>query len=209
MPEKNKNILRDALLQLPEHDAPEMLWPKLEADLHLQAVIASNIPLLPEHQPPDWVWGNLDAQIHSAKPPSSKKPLLARMWPIWAAAASICFLICAVWLLKPYGSEGRDEISIRYSEEKADAVLLALAREPEDEAFQLVEEICRQPAPVCKDPEFIQLKAELNELTSAKSELREAMGLYETNPELNEQLTRIERERSALLRRMMNLSINI
>ncbi len=110
--------------------------------------------------------------------------------------------------MKSSGSEGREEMSIRYSEEKADAVLLAVVREPEDEAFQLLEEICRQPAPVCKDPEFIALKAELDELTSAKSELREAMGLYETDTELNEQLTRIERERSELLRRMMMLNTN-
>ena len=208
MLEKNKNILQDALIRLPEHNAPEMLWPKLEAGLQLEALIDSKIPLLPEHQPPDWVWTNLDAQINSAKP-GAQKPGLVRMWPLWAAVASICLLLCAVWFMMPSGSEGGAEVSIRYSEEKADTVLLALAREPEDEAFRLVAAICRQPAPVCKDPEFIQLKAELDELTSAKSELREAMGLYETNPELNEQLTRIERERSELLRKMMNLSNNI
>ena len=207
MSEKNKNILRDALIRLPGHDAPEMVWPQLEADLHLQAAIDSNIPLLPEHQPPDSVWASLDVQISSAKL-SPPKLVVARMWPIWAAAASICLLFCAVWFMKSSGSEGREEMSIRYSEEKADNVLLAVVREPEDEAFQLLEEICRQPAPVCKDPEFIALKAELDELTSAKSELREAMGLYETDTELNEQLTRIERERSELLRRMMILNTN-
>lgn len=208
MSEKNKNTLQDALLRLPEHDAPEMVWPKLEVDLQLQAVINANIPLLPEHQPPHGVWDNLAAQINTGKP-GPQKPVLARTWPIWAAAASICLLVCAVWFLQPSGSEGRDEMSIRYSEEKVDNVLLAVIREPEDEAFQLLEEICRQPAPVCKDPEFIALKTELDELTAAKSELREAMGLYETDTELNVQLTRIERERSELLRRMMQLSTNI
>lgn len=183
-----------------------MLWPKLEADLQLQAAIASNIPLLPEHQPPDWIWTSLDAQINSPKP-GPKKPFVARIWPIWAAAASICLLLCAVWFLQPFGSG--EEMSIRFSEEKVDNVLLAVVREPEDDAFQLLEEICRQPAPVCKDPEFIALKTELDELTAAKSELREAMGLYETDTELNVQLTRIERERSELLRRMMYLSTNI
>lgn len=208
MLEKNKNILQDALLRLSGHDAPEMVWPKLQADLQLQAVIDANIPMLPEHQPPDWIWDNLDVQISTAKP-GPKKPVFARMWPIWAAAASICVLFCAVWFLKPAGTEGGEEMSIRFSEEKVDNVLLAVVREPEDEAFQLLEAICRQPAPVCKDPEFIQLKAELDELTSAKSELRKAMGLYEAAAELNEQLTRIERERSELLRRMMYLSNNI
>lgn len=206
MLEKNKNILRDALQRLPGHDAPEMVWPKLEADLQLQAAIDFNIPLLPEHQPPDWVWDNLNTQIKSAKP-GPKKSVLARIWPMWAAAASICLLLCAVWFLQPSGSG--DDMSIRYSEEKVDNVLLAVVREPEDEAFQLLEEICRQPAPVCKDPEFIALKTELDELTAAKSELREAMGLYETDTELNVQLTRIERERSELLRRMMYLTTNI
>ncbi len=200
MLEKNKNTLRDALLRLPEHDAPEMLWPKLEADLQLQAAIDSNIPLLPEHQPPDWVWASLDAQINTDKP-GPKKSFVARIWPIWAAAAAVSLLLCAVWFLQPSGNG--EEMSIRYSEEKVDNVLLAVVREPEDEAFQLLEEICRQPAPVCKDPEFIALKTELDELTAAKSELREAIGLYETDTELNVQLTRIERERSELLRRMM------
>ena len=208
MLEKNKNILRDALQRLPRYDAPEMGWPKLEADLQLQAAIDASIPLLPEHQPPHGVWDNLAAQINTGKP-GPQKTVLVRTWPIWAAAASICLLVCAVWFLQPSGSEGRDEMSIRYSEEKADNVLLAVVREPEDEAFQLLEEICRQPAPVCKDPEFIALKTELDELTAAKSELREAMGLYETDTELNVQLTRIERERSELLRRMMQLSTNI
>lgn len=208
MPENNEHTLRNALRLLPEHDAPEMVWPKLEADLQLDAAIDMNIPLLPGHQPPEWVWANLDAQIPNAHP-RSPKTVLARMWPLWAAAASICVLFLAVWFLKPSANEGPSEMSVRYSEEKADTVLLALAREPEDDAFQMLEEMCLQAAPICKDPEFIHLKAELEELTSAKSELREAMGLYETSPELNEQLTRIERERSELLRRMVNMSNNI
>lgn len=208
MPETYEHILRDALRRLPEHDAPETVWPRLEADLDLTIAIDRHIPMLPEHLPPDGLWARLEAQIEEARP-HLRKPVVVRMWPFWAAAAAICALVAAVWFLYPSGHADGADMSIRYSEEQVDTVLLAVAREPEDEAFQLLEDICLHPAPICSDPEFVALKAELDELTAAKSELRQAMGIYETSPELNEQLTRIERERSELLRRMVHLSNHI
>ena len=204
MQELHRHTLQEALQRLPEWEVPENLWAKLETDLQVETAVGAQARELPEHQAPDWVWAELDTKLNGSRP-IPQKPLMVRLRPLWAVAASLCLFLAAFWLLQPAGNGEQAVIFVQHTQEQVDTVLLATVREPEDDAYQLLEKICRRPAPVCSNPEFIEMKAELDELTSAKTELRKAMGLYETDPALNEQLTTIERERSDLLRKMINM----
>lgn len=95
--------------------------------------------------------------------------------------------------------------SYTYSKQVADAALSAACQSTDEAPFELVEDLCRNAAPVCEQPEFKSLKTELDELTLAQQQLREALGQYADDPDLVRQLVELERERSALLQQLIAL----
>jgi hypothetical protein len=71
--------------------------------------------------------------------------------------------------------------------------------------IELIRTLCHEQAPVCQTPEFITLKSELDDLTTAEESLRQAIGLYSDAPELIAQLASIERERNSILQQIIQL----
>lgn len=210
MKELNYKILRAALDHLPVHEAPAGIWTTLEAALDLDEQIATDLPNLPEHTPPPAIWAHIEARLDATEDVSSttrRKPgysLRPVLWP-YAAAAALALLLAAWWFWSPAGSSSTGNAAIAVTQEVVDDQLLDANRETEDEAFALVQALCRQPATVCAEPEFQALKTELDELSSAKATLKTALGNFGDDPELHAQLARIERERSELLRQMMSM----
>lgn len=92
-----------------------------------------------------------------------------------------------------------------FSQKVVDNQLMEVCREQENEAFELVQNLCREQMPVCEIPEFKTLKTELDELTIAQTELREALGQYADDPQLVSQMVQIERERAAILQKLIQL----
>jgi len=207
MKELNHNILKAGLNGLPEHVPPSSVWELLKENLEADAAVAYGIQRLPLHEPPSEIWTQIEAKlaVESAhrRPnahPSAATIHLSRRH--YAAAAAIALLLAAWWFWNP-GTGRPQSAALAVTQELADDQLLQANAESEDDAFQLVQELCRTQTPVCEQPEFKTLKMELDELTDAKSELREALGSYGDDPELHTQLVRIERERSAVLRQMI------
>lgn len=93
--------------------------------------------------------------------------------------------------------------AIIVTQKVVDNQLLQVCREPENDAFALVDQLCRAQMPVCNLPEFKTLKTELDELTTAQNELRQALGLYADDPELVSQMVQLERERAVVLQQLM------
>lgn len=94
-------------------------------------------------------------------------------------------------------------VAITVTQKVVDNQLLQVCREPENDAFALVDQLCRAQMPVCDIPEFKTLKTELDELTTAQDELRQALGLYADDPELVSQMVQLERERAVVLQQLM------
>lgn len=92
---------------------------------------------------------------------------------------------------------------ITFSQKVVDNQLLEVCREPENDAFALVDQLCRTQMPVCDIPAFKSLKTELDELTTAQNELRHALGQYADDPQLLAQMVQIERERTAILQQLV------
>ena len=134
-----------------------------------------------------------------AKRPALRGSIIRRFA---AAAAVVGLLLASWWLIRP--AQMPDE-TIAVTQEVVDNQVFATVREPEDEAFQLIQTLCQGSAPVCREPAFLALKNELDELTDAKNELREALGQYGDDRDLTIQLVRIERERSDLLRQLVQM----
>lgn len=215
MKELNYKNLREALDALPEYAPPAAVWEALDETLELESVLVKNIDRLPEYAPPSEIWTQIEATLPQAPVANSRKPFdtvagsnitgLRRLLApaVWRYAAALALLLAAWWFFGP--NTQTETPTIVTTQESVDEQLLSANAESEDEAFQLVQDLCRVQTPVCEQPEFKTLKTELEELTEAKTELRAALGSYGNDPELHAQLARIERERSELLRQMMSM----
>lgn len=206
MKELNRHILKAGLQQLPEYAPPPAIWNELEESLEADAALAAGIKRLPRYEPPSEIWTQIEAQLATATTSRltatpSRRGLFSRRW--YAVAAAVALLLAAWWWQRQSGGSLATKGAVAVTQEVADEQLLQMNAEPEDEAFQLIQNLCRSQVPVCEQPEFKTLKTELDELTEAKGELRQALGSFGDDPELHAQLARIERERSEVLRQMM------
>lgn len=208
MKELNYNTLHEALQALPTYEPPLALWDDIELALDSEDALAESVQALPQYEPPDAVWQHLEARLDAAEPQKIVRlepvlrPLHQRRW--WAAAATITLLVMAWWLMRPVAGDG-ELVAVQISQEAVNTEVQAAAQEAEDEGFDLVAELCESKAPVCEETDFKLLKSELDDLTLAKNDLRTALGQYGDDPDMAAQLVQIERERSEVLRQMMQM----
>lgn len=208
MNELNHNTLRDALHALPAYDPPFGLWDEIELALDADDALTESVRALPQHEPPDALWQCLEARLDAAEVQKTVRmepalrPLRQRQW-WWAAAAAVALFAAAWWLLRPTAES--EQMAVQISQETVNTEVQAAAQEAEDEGFELVATLCESKAPVCEEPDFKALKTELDDLTAAKAELRTALGQYGDDPALAAQLVQIERERSDVLRQMIQM----
>jgi HAMP domain-containing protein len=199
--EKNRATLTSALRKLPEYDPPTSLWDDLESALDADDLLKQSIPNLPVYDPPETVWSDIEAKLN--QPVQQTLKIRSRNFRRYAVAATLAGALLAAWFLLRPATIPTDNLTV--SQEKIDNTVAAAAREPEDDAFKMVQNLCAGAAPVCNQPQFKALKSELDELTKAKQELRDALGPYGDDSELTAQLVRIERERSELLQQMIQM----
>jgi hypothetical protein len=207
MKELNHNTLRDALHALPTYEPPFGLWDEIELALDAEDALTESVQALPQYEPPDALWQHLEARLDAAEVRKTLRmepllrPLRRRQW--WAAAAAVALLAAAWWLLRPAAES--EQMALHISQEALNTEVQNAAQEAEDAGFSLVAQLCQSQAPVCEEPDFKALKSELDDLSAAKAELRNALGQYGDDPTLAAQLVQIERERSDVLRQMMQM----
>ena len=207
MRDKNKDILARLIAELPQYQAPAEVWEQIDKSLSLPPSAAWN--QLPEYQPPDSVWDQIESGLSRKQAaPSARLLPLRRMLP-WATgiAATLAGLF---WLFQPFqsvGSTGEGVVSISYSREIVDASLLQRDWEQDENAFEMINRLCAGSAFTCNNPDMQSLQAELDELTEAKISLEEALGKFGTDVDLIGQLTEIERQRTALLKQILDYFI--
>lgn len=220
--EKNKHILERALQAIPTYSPPEVVWEAIEDALPEQG--DSHTIELPQYTPPDFIWEHLDKELTAhesnvAKLPTHEPP--AKVWTnieeglerevivpinrkrtytILSIAASVAVLVAFFFLIETPATEGYE---ISYSEETIDATITEQDWDDDNEAFELITQLCEEEIQVCKEPEFKALKTELDELEDARVEVKEAIGAYGDDPQLIAQLSEIEMERSDILKEMI------
>lgn len=204
MKELNTETLHRALAELPRYEAPVSLWGEICLAMDADDEFVARLKQLPVYQAPDEIWSNIEAALPEKSEP--RKLHIRRSILRWSAAAAIAVLLAATWLLiQPRPDDMTAEERITVSRQVFNEEISAAYHEKEDDAFQLVSELCRERAPVCEKPEFLALKTELDELTLAKTELKKAIDRYNDDPGLAAQFVRLERERSAVLKQMIQL----
>jgi hypothetical protein len=176
------------MYQLPEYEPSDELWKKIEAGLN-QDVLQKAIGQLPEFEPSEEVWSAINQGLNLRKPKIS-------IWK-WASVAASVLLIAGIVLYKPW--DGSD---ISYSQEKLDKQLLLSPTDDSQKQYDMIVAYCKEQNYVCQNPEFKELKTELEELNLASVHLKEAVGAYNTEPELMSQLTVIEQQKADIIRKM-------
>lgn len=205
MKEHNKKTLIEALSTLPEHEPAEELWQRIESQTvpaEEDRMPRSMVRQLPEYEPPAQVWERISAKLDAG----GKVRTLGWRYAL-AAAASLALLLLAYWQLNRKYVVEADAMTVTYSREMVDPLLLVKDWDEDEAAFSEFLNLCQSKKFICEQPEFRQLQSELEELTLAKNELKNALGDYGSDPNLVLQIKEIELERTDLLKKMMVMLI--
>jgi hypothetical protein len=170
-------------MNLPEYEPTDNIWQNIEAKLN-QNALREALKSLPEYEPKNELWKNISSELNKTNFEYVK----------WVAAASFLLLIGV------YFSQKNKEI--KYTKQQMEPELLLSENDLSVYGYEEIKKICKEDDIVCKKPEFKALETELEELNTASTELKVAIGKYNTEPELIMQLAQIENQKSDIIRKM-------
>ncbi|WP_116126945.1 hypothetical protein [Lewinella sp. IMCC34183] len=192
MKEKNYDRLRRALDALPEHAPPAAAWGDIARGLDRTAG-SSLAERLPTYAPPPGVWNALSRDLDE-RPAATVRRLTRHH--LLAAAATVALLLTAGAGL--FLANRGPEVTYAYSQEPVPAA--AVADWDDDEtSFQRARDQVRER----NEPRLNNLGQELDELTSAREEVKAMLVAYGEDPSVVRQLADIERERDDVYRRII------
>jgi hypothetical protein len=202
MKELNKEILNSAIGKLPQYEPPDTVWQSINARLQLTE--------LPTYDAPDFVWNNIENELTVIRNPKSQIRRMSlrgtkqlrggKFYKIAIAASVALFVSAGFWFFKNKNAETNP---IAVSTEVVDNQLLKKDFNNDEASFAMVEQFCKTALPVCEQPDFRNLKTELDELNAAHERLKTAIGDYAANADLIDELTKVENERSTVLRQLV------
>jgi hypothetical protein len=203
MKEYNQTTLQNAMDKMPTYAPPKSLWEAIESELESDLMLGQSIENLPQYSPPKAIWANIESGLNDDNlAQKHQKPwVVTRFWSQFAAAA-VFILLFGMLIFFRENIFQNEKISLR--QEQLDSRISATTQEPENAAFLLVKKFCQEQKIVCQQPDFQLLKSELDELTQAKLEIKNALGNYGNDPNLVAEMVKIERERSKILEQMVN-----
>ena len=178
------------MYNLPEYEPSDEVWNKINTELN-NDILRKGISELPDYEPDGRIWENIEAELNP-------KIVKLKPWRWVAVAASIVLVIG----LGFYLNYQKNQPVIAYSEQKMDAQLLLQSSDNSDADYETIVAFCKEQTYVCENPEFKSLKVELDDLQAASTQLKEAMGEYNTEPALVNQLAQIELQKSEILKKM-------
>ncbi len=223
MEELNKDTLKKASAQLPTYAPEASVWAAIDVQLQINNVTNDLKSDFNQYTPPSFIWDNLEKQldnselknknlelnnselkINSPINPTKKQGLLRQLniqrWAMAAAVAGMIFTIFSV--LKPQNTEGGD---LKYSTEVVDNQLIGNESDDAEQDFKMVEDFCQQQITACETPAFKTLKHELDELNTAREDIKKAIGDFNSNEDLMVQLHDIEQQRATLLKQIVGV----
>lgn len=180
-------------LYLPKYTPKERVWSAIENELNNQKRINS----LPKYIPSDEVWDRISNQQKRGK---------IRTLSTWMkVAASITILIGISVLITVYNSKNSNKATITYSEVWIEPMKTESWNLDEDQSISILLAQKEMESPLLLNIEEYQLlKKEYIELIASKQAIIEEANPYSENIELELILTRIELEKSAIVRSLIS-----
>jgi len=203
MTEKNRHTLTNALRQLPDYAAPADAWREIGRSLY--PTLAEQ---LPSYVPPADVWNAINQELvataNAGDHPVTDHPRtgkIRKLLPRLLAVAAACLLLLtagpALWRSATDGPK----VSYAHTQEVTSAGSSIDWNDPDEASFaRILTEIEARD-----EPHLNILGLELGELTDAKEEVRAMLVAYGEDPGLVRQLAEIERDRSDVYRRIIEL----
>lgn len=201
MQEKNRHILLEAIQNLPQYEPEALNWLAIEAELEVlekEDDLQNAINELPAYSPADSLWDNIENELETDSKKAGRVVWLKRVSTV---AAAIVLLVVGNFIFNQNSEQ--ESITFSYSQEIVEDDLLKQDWDDDNDAFEMVMAFCETENIVCTLPEFVVLKTELEDLNSAREEVKTALDHYGVDAELIAQLTRIEHDRSGVLKKMI------
>jgi hypothetical protein len=196
--------LRKAVRTLPHYSPSDDIWLDiqnlLDKEDREQQKLSTALLRLPIYEAPAIAWQTIVNDLPEAK--SEAKIFSMRRWA--AAAAMIGVIATGAWWFTT--QRAVDRVAYTYSTQQVDSETLINNQKVNDEdeqAFAMVNQICEQQAFVCEQPEVKKLRTELDELNKAYTEIKDALGQYSDDSDLQQQLLSLEQERTEVLKKIM------
>jgi hypothetical protein len=181
--------MKDALKNIQQYDPPEAAWDGIAlrlSDMNLKRALDK----APIHTPSDDVWERLEAKLEAKSQ--------TRLWLRYSAAACVLIIFSfGMWFLLPSQNEPYVISSKPFQQE-----LSHLEVSKTDQAYQEIQQICQQQKYTCERIDYKTLNEEYLNLKNAETELRVAIGQYNSEPNLIEELNRIEIQKIRLINEM-------
>jgi hypothetical protein len=193
----------ELIKNLPTYEPPETVWEAIE----------TRLPLLEmrTYEPPVDIWESIENQLITSEKVPFKLKILSAMksrtlsglrGPSWLAAASFALLVVASFALY-FNLNKKIEANLVITTEVIDNQLIQQNWTETDKDFALVEAFCETALPKCEEPEFKNLKTELDDLNKAREDLKNVLSAYNSDPEIVAQLSKLENVRSDVLKKIM------
>lgn len=189
--EQNHNNLKKALAGMRQYEPDENLWASLTEKLNEQRLHQA-LKLLPDHEPDAALWELI----------SNKSPRPMQSAFMWWCAASILFI---AGMLGIWTSVRENKPAVAYSEEKADPRLRIGAEQVTDVQYRKLKAYCEMETIVCNRLDYKNLQQEYERLSSAATQLEQAIGEYNTEPELIRQYNDVEQKKARVLNEMAKM----
>jgi len=219
--EKNKHILDKALQNLGSFTPKDGVWVNIDGQLKRQ-FFEDNLNQLPNYNPPDSIWDTISQklskdeklkQLKSFTPEDSiwasidesltasekqfSKTRITRITSWLTAAAAV--LLLSYFIIFP----GNEKSNISYSEEVVMQTETKTWAEDDTNYIEILHELCASNPVACNAPEFKAKELELDYLDERKTEILKQMNGWDENTNLQVMLTRIELEKSEIVKQMI------
>ena len=203
MNERNRRTLTEALARLRDYAAPTAAWDGIARRLADPPVPAKR---LPTYAPPATVWNAINAELTAGQtqapapaPRPRSRPARRRLRTALAIAAGLAVLLSTGFGLLWRNVPGQPTVSYAFSQESAPASEPARDWDEDEASFtRVLAEVAARNQPKLND-----LGTELDELNTARREVKAILVAYGEDPGVVHQLAEIERERSAVYRRII------
>lgn len=187
----NEQALKNAIKKLPQHTASKELWERIEEELELGNAIAQ----LPIYSPTEKVWQQIATQL------PARRVQMKRRWLSIAAGFAVLLMATFLW----QNQANKASVLVERNTEMENTALLAADWNTDEDAFEIVENLCKQHPFLCENITFQELQYELTELEEAKSLVLTSMQKYGEQARLIHQVKSIEQERSSVLKQMVKM----
>jgi hypothetical protein len=188
MMDKNPNTLKNALAKLPGYTPAPQVWTSIRQRLR-EEPLQNALARLPEYAPDPLLWEVIEKNTRRKSGGAFRK---------YAAAVILAGTIgLLVW--QNQGSR------VEYAQEQIDGRLQVSEKLDTDQQYEKLKAYCETETMVCNTGQYKRLRQEFETLHSASSQLQDAIGQYNTEPELMRQLNSIEKQKAAILNEMAKM----